>query len=94
MNEFMSYDNRKKFLALANEISETNLLYGIADRMGDNELEIILESIADEWDMMFIEDGTELLHLDEDDCPSWQELMQDNYPSDENGKIFDTPSGF
>lgn len=55
--------------------------------------------------MEFTEDNTGLIHVsnydDEDDdymysddAPSWQELMQDNYPSDENGKIFDTPSGF
>lgn len=29
-----------------------------------------------------------------DDEPSWQELMQDRYPSCEDGTVFDTPSGF
>lgn len=29
-----------------------------------------------------------------DDEPSWKELMQDYYPSDESGKVFDTESGF
>lgn len=29
-----------------------------------------------------------------EDEPSWTELMQDYYLSDENGKVFDTESGF
>lgn len=55
--------------------------------------------------MEFTEDNTGLIHVsnyedeEEDytyseDEPSWTELMQDYYPSDENGKVFDTESGF
>lgn len=76
-----------------------------AYNLDDNELADTLNTIADNWNMEFTEDNTGLIHVsnydDEDDdymysddAPSWQELMQDNYPSDENGKIFDTPSGF
>lgn len=62
--------------------------------------------IADNWNMKFTDDNTGLVYVSNDDDeeedytysdedePSWTELTQDNYPSDENGKIFDTPSGF
>lgn len=49
-----------------------------------NDIELDEDALLDEFEE----------ELDEEDEPSWTELMQDRYPSDENGKIFDTPSGF
>lgn len=57
------------------------------------------------WNMEFTDDNTGLIHVsnyedeEEDytyseDEPSWTELVQDYYPSDESGKVFDTESGF
>lgn len=96
----MNKTNTSKFSALVDEFGYKLLLVELVYKLDDDELENIFDTIADNWDMMFIEDGTELLHLDseedysDDDCPSWREQMQDNYPSCDDGTIFDTPSGF
>ena len=101
----MNTTNTRKFSALINELGYKLLAIEFAYELNDKELGDTLNTIADNWNMEFTEDNTGLIHVsnydDEDDdymysddAPSWQELMQDNYPSDENGKIFDTPSGF
>ena len=65
--------------ALIRFMDEDEIMDAMDDALFEDE-----DAMDDYYDIMF----------DEDDAPSWQELMQDNYPSDENGKIFDTPSGF
>lgn len=102
----MNTTNTRKFSALVDELGYKLLAIELAYKLDDDELEDIFDTIADNWNMMFIDDGSELLYIGTEDCeeedytysdedePSWTELMQDNYPSDENGKIFDTPSGF
>ena len=54
-------------------------------RMNDIEL--------DEDEEELDEDEEEDYTYSEDE-PSWTELMQDYYPSCDDGTIFDTPSGF
>lgn len=101
----MNETNTRKFSALVDELGYKLLSIEFAYNLDDNELADTLNAIADNWGMEFTEDNTELIHVsnDEDeeedytyseDESSWAELMQDYYPSDENGKIFDTPSGF
>lgn len=101
----MNETNTRKFSALVDELGYKLLAIEFAYELNDNELADTLNTIADNWNMKFTEDNTGLIHVsnyedeEEDytyneDEPSWTELMQDNYPSDENGKIFDTPSGF
>lgn len=101
----MNETNTRKFSALIDELGYKLLAIEFAYELNDKELEDTLNTIADNWNMEFTEDNTGLIHVsnyedeEEDytyseDEPSWQELMQDYYPSDENGKIFDTPSGF
>ena len=101
----MNETNTRKFSALVDELGYKLLAIEFAYELNDKELEDTLSTIADNWNMEFTEDNTGLIHVsnyedeEEDytyseDEPSWQELMQDYYPSDENGKIFDTPSGF
>ena len=101
----MNETNTRKFSALVDELGYKLLAIELVYKLDDNELADTLNTIADNWGMEFTEDNTELIHVikDEDeeedytyseDEPSWTELMQDYYPSDENGKIFDTPSGF
>ena len=36
----------------------------------------------------------EMGYYEDEDAPSWTELMQDYYPTTEDGKVFDTESGF
>lgn len=101
----MNKTNTNKFSALIDELGYKLLAIEFAYNLDDNELSDALNTIAENWGMEFTEDNTELIHVsndedeDEDytyseDEPSWTEIMQDYYPSDENGKIFDTPSGF
>ena len=101
----MNKTNTRKFSALVDELGYKLLAIEFAYNLDDNELADTLNTIADNWGMEFNEDNTELIHVSKDedeeedytyseDEPSWTELMQDYYPSDENGKIFDTPSGF
>ena len=56
--------------------------------------------------MEFTEDNTELVYISkdedeyeedytyDDDAPSWKELMQDRYPTCDDGTVFSTMSGF
>lgn len=102
----MNTTNTRKFSALVDELGYKLLAIEFAYELNDKELEDTLNTIADNWNMEFTEDNTGLIHVsnDEDeeedytysdeDEPSWNELMQDNYPSCEDGTIFDTPSGF
>lgn len=101
----MNTNNTRKFSALVDELGYKLLAIEFAYNLDDNELADTLNTIADNWGMEFNEDNTGLVYVsnDEDeeedytyseDEPSWAELMQDYYPSDENGKVFDTESGF
>lgn len=99
----MNATNTRKFSALVDELGYKLLSIEFAYNLDDNELADTLNTIADNWGMEFTEDNTELIHVSKDeeedytyseDEPSWTELMQDYYPSDENGKVFDTESGF
>ncbi len=100
----MNTTNTRKFSALVDELGYKLLAIEFAYTLDDDELADALNTIADNWNMEFTEDNTGLIHVssyeDEDytysdeDEPSWKELMQDNYPSCEDGTIFDTMSGF
>lgn len=101
----MNTTNTRKFSALVDELGYKLLSIEFAYNLDDNELADTLNDIADNWGMEFTEDNTELIHVSKDedeeedytyseDEPNWTELMQDYYPSDENGKVFDTESGF
>ena len=101
----MNETNTRKFSALADELGYKLLAIEFAYELNDKELGDTLNTIADNWNMEFTEDNTGLIHVSnyedeeedytyDDDAPSWTELMQDYYPSDENGKVFDTESGF
>lgn len=102
----MNETNTRKFSALIDELGYKLLAIEFAYNLDDNELTDTLNTIADNWNMEFTEDNTGLIHVSnyedweedytysDDDEPSWTELMQDYYPSDENGKVFDTESGF
>lgn len=101
----MNETNTRKFSALIDELGYKLLAIEFAYELNDKELEDTLNTIADNWNMEFTENNTGLIHVsnyedeEEDytyseDEPSWTELMQDYYPSDENGKVFDTESGF
>ena len=86
------------FEEMLDKMGAEKLLEDLAFALSDKELEENMRFIAQMNDIELDEDTLlEELEdeLDEDeDEPSWTELMQDNYPSDENGKIFDTTSGF
>lgn len=105
----MNKTNTSKFSALVDEFGYKLLLVELVYKLDDYELEDIFDTIADNWNMEFTEDNTELIHINkddstedysdddytyDDDAPSWQELMQDYYQSCEDGTVFDTPSGF
>lgn len=105
----MNTTNTRKFSALVDELGYKLLAIEFAYELNDKELGDTLNTIADNWNMEFTEDNTELIHINkddstedysdddytyDDDAPSWQELMQDYYPSCEDGTVFDTPSGF
>lgn len=101
----MNKMNTNKFSALVDELGYKLLAIEFAYNLDDNELTDTLNTIADNWNMEFTEDNTGLIHVsnyedEEEDYtysenePSYNELMQDYYPSDENGKVFDTESGF
>ena len=102
----MNTINTRKFWALVDELGYKLLSIEFAYSLDDDELADALNTIADNWGMEFTEDNTELIHVSKDedeeedytysdeDEPSWTELMQDYYPSDKNGKVFDTECGF
>lgn len=101
----MNETNTRKFSALIDELGYKLLAIEFADELNDKELEDTLNTIADNWNMEFTEDNTGLIHVsnyedeEEDytyseDEPSWQELMQDRYPTCDDGTVFNTMSGF
>lgn len=90
-------DGWNLFEEMLDKMGAEKLLEDLAFALSDKELEDNMRFIAQMNDIELDEDALldELEEeLDEEDEPSWTELMQDHYPSDENGKIFDTPSGF
>lgn len=90
-------DGWNLFEEMLDKMGAEKLLEDLAFALSDKELEDNMRFIAQMNDIELDEDALldELEEeLDEEDEPSWTELMQDRYPSDENGKIFDTPSGF
>ena len=101
----MNETNTRKFSALIDELGYKLLAIEFAYEPNDKELEDTLNTIADNWNMEFTEDNTGLIHVsnyedeEEDytyseDEPSWQELMQDRYPTCDDGTVFSTMSGF
>lgn len=102
----MNETNTRKFSALIDELGYKLLAIEFAYELNDEELEDTLNTIADNWNMEFTEDNTGLVHVsnDEDDDddytysdedePSWKELMQDRYPTCDDGTVFSTMSGF
>lgn len=106
----MNKTNTRKFSALVNEFGYKLLLVELVYKLDDDTLRDTFNVIADNWDMEFTEDNTELIHIDkdeneedysdddytysDDDAPSWKELMQDNYPTCDDGTVFSTMSGF
>lgn len=86
------------FEEMLDKMGAEKLLEDLAFALSDKELEENMRFIAQMNDIeldddVLLEELEDELDEDEDE-PSWTEIMQDNYPSDENGKIFDTPSGF
>lgn len=101
----MNETNTRKFSALIDELGYKLLAIEFAYELNDKELEDTLNTIADNWNMEFTEDNTGLIHVsnyedeEEDytyseDEPSWKELMQDRYPTCDDGTVFSTMSGF
>lgn len=88
------------FEEMLDKMGAEKLLEDLAFALSDNELEENMRFIARMNDIELDEDEAELDEDEDEDYtysedePSWTEIMQDYYPSDENGKIFDTPSGF
>lgn len=85
------------FEEMLDKMGAEKLLEELAFALSDKELGENMRFIAQMNDIELDKDALldELEEeLDEEDEPSWTKLMQDRYPSDENGKIFDTPSGF
>lgn len=81
------------FEEMLDKMGAEKLLEDLAFALSDDELEDNMRFIARMNDIELDEDEEEDYTYSEDES-SWAELMQDYYPSDENGKIFDTPSGF
>lgn len=106
----MNRTNTDKFSALVNEFGYKLLAIELVYKLDDDTLRDTFNTIADNWDMEFTEDNTELIHINKDDGtedysdddytysdedePSWKELMQDRYPTCDDGTVFSTPSGF
>lgn len=97
--------NTRKFSALIDELGYKLLAIEFAYELNDDELRDTLNTIADNWGMEFTEDNTGLIHVSKDDDleedytysndePSWKELMQDRYPTCDDGTVFSTMSGF
>lgn len=90
------------FEEMLDKMGAEKLLEDLAFALSDKELEENMRFIAQMNDIELDEDEEELDEDEDeeedytygDDEPSWTELMQDYYPSDENGKVFDTESGF
>lgn len=101
----MNETNTRKFSALIDELGYKLLAIEFAYELNDDELADMLNTIADNWNMEFTDDNTGLIHVSNyedgeedytysDDEPSWTELMQDRYPTCDDGTVFSTMSGF
>lgn len=102
----MNETNTRKFSALIDELGYKLLAIELVYKLNDDELSDTLNTIADNWSMEFTEDNTGLVYVSndededddytysDDDAPSWKELMQDNYPTCDDGTVFSTMSGF
>ncbi len=102
----MNKTNTNKFSALVDEFGYKLLLVELVYKLDDDTLRDTFNVIADNWDMEFTEDNTELVYISkdedeykedytyDDDAPSWKELMQDRYPTCDDGTVFSTMSGF
>nr|DAZ82142.1 MAG TPA: hypothetical protein [Caudoviricetes sp.] len=105
----MNKTNTNKFSALVDEFGYKLLLVELVYKLDDDTLRDTFNVIADNWDMEFTKDNTELVYINKDeneeDCeddytysdddePSWKELMQDRYPTYDDGTVFSTMSGF
>lgn len=102
----MNETNTRKFSALVDELGYKLLAIELVYKLNDDELRDTLNTIADNWGMEFTEDNTELVYINKDedeedddymysdDVPSWKELIQDNYPTCDDGTVFSTMSGF
>lgn len=102
----MNETNTRKFSALVDELGYKLLAIELVYKLNDDELKDTFNTIADNWNMEFTEDNTGLVYVsnDEDeeedytysyeDEPSWNELMQDRYPTCDDGTVFSTTSGF
>ena len=105
----MNKTNTNKFSALVDEFGYKLLAIELVYKLDDDTLRDTFNVIADNWDMEFTEDNTELVYIDkdeneegceddytysDDDEPSWKELMQDRYPTCDDGTVFSTMSGF
>ena len=102
----MNETNTRKFSALVEEFGYKLLAVELVYKLDDDTLRDTFNTIADNWGMEFTEDNTGLIHVsnDEEDCeddytysddaPSWKELMQDRYPTCDDGTVFSTMSGF
>lgn len=102
----MNETNTRKFSALVDELGYKLLTIELVYKLNDDELRDTLNTIADNWNMEFTEDNTGLIHVsnyedEEEDYtysdegePSWTELMQDRYPTCDDGTVFSTMSGF
>lgn len=102
----MNKTNTNKFSALVDELGYKLLAIELVYKLNDDELRDTLNTIADNWGMEFTEDNTELVYINKDedeedddymysdDAPSWKELIQDNYPTCDDGTVFSTMSGF
>lgn len=102
----MNETNTRKFSALVDELGYKLLAIELVYKLNDDELKDTFNTIADNWNMEFTEDNTGLVYVSNDDdeeedytysdedAPSWEEQMQDRYPTCDDGTVFDTPSGF
>ena len=99
----MNNTNRDKFSALVEEFGYKLLAIELVYKLDDDTLRDTFNTIADNWGMEFTEDNTGLVYVgkdndtedySDDDMPSWKELMQDRYPTCDDGTVFSTESGF
>ena len=90
-------DGWNLFEEMLDKMGAEKLLEDLAFALSDKELEDNMRFIAQmngielDEDALLDEDEEE---LDEEDEPSWKELMQDRYPTCDDGTVFSTMSGF
>lgn len=90
-------DGWNLFEEMLDKMGAEKLLEDLAFALSDKELEDNMRFIAQMNGIELDEDALldELEEeLDEEDEPSWKELMQDRYPTCDDGTVFSTMSGF